>query len=77
MFAAYQIFWALQSSRYFMYFGNIYCVLLFLAHSKRNCFLFQESNHKLLEELIQKRKSINKLTFSGSDFRFDFANQEG
>ncbi|CAB3989392.1 Hypothetical predicted protein [Paramuricea clavata] len=36
----------------------------------------KESNHKLLEELVQKPKSINKLTFSDSDFKFSFANKE-
>ena len=40
-------------------------------------FFLKESNHKLLEELVQKPKSINKLTFSDSDFKFSFANKEG
>ena len=48
------------------------------CHSHPKCFFSsKESNHKLLEELVQKPKSINKLTFSDSDFKFSFANKEG
>ena len=43
----------------------------------RSISFFKESNHKLLEELAGKPKSVSKLTFSESDFKFKFANEEG
>ena len=43
----------------------------------RSISFFKESNDKLLEELAGKPKSVNKLTFSESDFKLEFANKEG